>query len=660
MKKAEGNASWMCPSQSLKIILIILLIATSPMVIGQVHLPKVFSDNMVLQRGLDIPVWGTSGPAMEIIVELGGNRIKTVASQDSTWTLHMPQMQAGGPYVMRIYQGDSSQPAITFNNVLIGDVWLASGQSNMEWQVQQSMNAENEIKKANYPAIRFFNVPHNKKTDIQKEVNGGIWKALDSVNVKTVSAVAYFFARDLSTELNVPIGIIQSTWGGTPVETWTSREQLLASPITRKKVLQNDSITNQHFVKDSLALIRFWDIVYNPQNKTDKFIPKKKFDDSKWQEIEMPVTLKDMEISHYEGMVWLRKTVTIPTGMSESNLSVHLGHPEMNYSLYFNGEEICKNVWNANPMHNYDIPARLVKPGKNVIAVRMAFLWGGGGFNPPAEELYLSDGNTRITLAGPWKFKKDLEPDIPTIHNYHKYPTFLYNAMIHPLIPFGVKGFIWYQGEDNVSAPTDYRTLFPTLIDDWRIRWQQGYLPFLYVQLANHMKTKPEPSDSKWAELREAQTLTLTQPNTGMACIIDIGEANDIHPKNKQEVGRRLALLAKKIVYKMPVQAYGPMYKRHDIAGDQIKIHFSETGSGLAIRGAGKLKGFAVAGRDKKFHWADATIDGNNVMVKSDKIKKPVAVRYAWADNPDCNLINKEGLPAVPFRTDNWNVPEGE
>ncbi|MCC9137555.1 sialate O-acetylesterase [Pontibacter silvestris] len=634
----------------------LILVASHSMVYGQVNLPKVFSDSMVLQRGVDIPVWGTSNPGNQVTVELEGNRVKTVAGQDGKWILHMPSMQAGGPYAMRVYEGSQPQLVNEFKNVLIGDVWLASGQSNMEWQVEQAMNAEKEIKNAHYPDIRYFNVPHDKNIHAQSDVLGGSWEVIDSASVKTASAVAYFFARQLHIELDVPIGILQATWGGTPVEAWTSREQLLSSSITHDRILRNDLITANHFVKDSLNLVRFWEIVYNSQNKTDKIIPKRGFDDSKWAELTMPVTLKDMDMPSYQGLVWMRKAVSIPSSMGGKELSIDLGHPEMNYTLYFNGKEIAKNVWNAEPIHHYSIPAKLVKKGKNVIAVRIAFLWGGGGFNPPAEEMYITDGNSRVSLAGSWKYQKDLEPAIPMINNYHRYPTYLYNAMINPIVPYGIKGFIWYQGEDNVAAAHDYRALFPMLISDWRIRWRQGYLPFLYVQLANYMESKSEPSESDWAVLREAQTMTLAQPNTGMASIIDIGEADNIHPKNKQEVGRRLALLAEKLVYDKSVQAYGPLFQSYEIEGNKIKIKFSETGSGLAVRGSGQLKGFAVAGKDQRFYWADAVINGNSVVISSGKVKNPVAVRYAWADNPNSNLINKEGLPAVPFRTDSWDT----
>jgi sialate O-acetylesterase len=353
-------------------------------------------------------------------------------------------------------------------------------------------------------------------------------------------------------------------------------------------------------------------------------------------------------------MVWLRKKLSLPDSLAGKEVTLHLGHPEMNYSLYFNGQEICKNVWNSSPTHSYTIPAHLVKSGENTIAVRVAMMWGGGGLNPPADDLYITNGSSRISLAGKWLYKKDLETAFPKMLNYQYLPTVLFNAMINPLIPYGIKGFIWYQGESNAWAAYNYRTLFPMLINDWRQRWQQGDCPFLFVQLANYMKTKPLPAESEWAELREAQTLTLSLPNTGMACIIDIGEGNDIHPKNKQEVGRRLALIANKQVYKQNVIASGPVYTNFQKAGNRVRINFINTGSGLSTKDGKEVTGFAIAGKDKKFYWAKAIIEGDHVIVSSDKVAEPEAVRYAWADNPECNLVNSEKLPALPFRTDKW------
>lgn len=621
---------------------------------AQIKLPKVFGDSMVLQRGIKIPVWGSAAPGQHIIAALGKFRATVIADHAGQWKLHFPILKAGGPYELKISETGKPNTEIKLKGILIGDVWLASGQSNMEWSVQQSQDAAREIANADFSQIRFLQVGHDKKLTPQSDILNGKWKVCNPSNVQQFSAVAYYFARKIHKDQHVPIGIIQSTWGGTPIESWTSREQLLTSPITKSSMLANDNLSEQSFVNDSLNLIRFWDIVYHPQNNTDKIIPATRYDDSGWPTVEMPGLIKDFGIGSYEGMVWMRKKITLPESFFGKDLTLHLGHPEMNYSMYFNGEEICKTIWNSDPKQSYTIPAKLIRKGENTISLRIAMLWGGGGLNPPAEGINITDGTVKVSLAGNWRYQKDLEPGLPKIKNYQNYPSLLFNAMINPVIPFGIKGFLWYQGEANEAEAYNYRKLFPMLIDDWRKRWKQGDLPFLYVQLTNFKKTKPLPSESEWAELREAQTLTLSQPNTGMACIIDIGEADNIHPKNKQEVGRRLALNANKLVYKQNVTASGPLYKSYRKEANRIYIGFANASAGLRTKDTKEITGFSIAGDDHRFYWAKATIKGKYVVVYADQVQDPQAVRYAWADNPECNLINAEGLPAIPFRTDNW------
>lgn len=621
---------------------------------AQITLPKVFGDSMVLQRDVAIPVWGNAVPGTTVVAQLGKISAVTKADSKGKWMIRFPKFKAGGPYTLKISEQGKKDSDIELKGILIGDVWLASGQSNMEWQVQQSKDAQNEIAKANYPNIRFLFVEHDIKLTPQSDIAAGQWKTCDTNNVKQFSAVAYYFARKIHKEQNVPIGIIQSTWGGTPVESWTSRDMLLSSPITKNTMLANDTLTTQHFANDSLNMTRFWDIVFHPQNNADKTIPSPDYNDASWSAVEMPRLVKDFGIGNYEGMMWMRKKILLPASFAGKDLLLNVGHPEMNYSLYFNGVEICKTIWNNNAKQFYTIPASIVKNGENTISLRIAMLWGGGGLNPPAENIYITDGNAKISLAGSWLYNKDVEPAMPKIRNYHYYPSVLFNAMINPVIPYGIKGFIWYQGEANAGDAYSYRKLFPMMINDWRQRWHQDNLPFFYVQLANFKKTKELPSESEWAELREAQTMTLSLPNTAMACIIDIGDADDIHPTNKQEVGRRLALNVNKLVYKQNNIASGPLYKSFKKEGNQIRISFTNTGTGLSTKEGKEIKGFAIAGKDKKFYWADAVIKGDEVVVYCDKVAEPEAVRYAWDDNPACNLINKEGLPAIPFRTDTW------
>ncbi|RBL90487.1 sialate O-acetylesterase [Chitinophaga flava] len=617
---------------------------------AQIRIPMVFGDSMVLQREQPIPVWGWASPGTQIRGTLGTAHAKAVTGKDGKWMLHFPAFKAGGPYTLKVSGADDD---VEFKNVLIGDVWLASGQSNMEWQVKDAKDAAKEIAASNWPQIRFLVVEHNKSLTPQQDIGGGRWRACDTANTGGFSAVAYYFARRIHQEQNVPIGVIQSTWGGTPVEAWTGREGLLASPVTKQRILANDTLTKADFIRDSVDLVRFWDIVYHPQNNADHDIPAETFNDASWPQIEMPALVRDFG-GPYEGIVWMRKKITLPVSFKGKVLTVELGHPEMNYSLYVNGDEICKTVWNASLFHHYTIPTEMLKTGENVIALRIAMLWGGGGLNPPADSIYVSDGATRISLAGPWRYKKDLEPPVPAIRNYHCYPAMLFNAMIHPLVPYAIKGVIWYQGEANENAGFDYRQLFPSLIKDWRQRWKQGDFPFLYVQLANYKKIKPAPSESEWAEVREAQAMTQSLPNTGMACIIDIGEADNIHPANKQEVGHRLALVAGKQVYHQKGIVSGPSFVGFKVVNHRVRIRFAGTGTGLSTRDGKAVTGFAIAGADKRFYWASAVIEGNEVVVYSDLVATPTAVRYAWADNPVCNLINSAGLPAVPFRTDSW------
>ncbi|WP_343674676.1 sialate O-acetylesterase [Chitinophaga sp.] len=609
---------------------------------------------MVLQRDIQIPVWGTATPGMSVKAQLGNEIVTTKAGKDGKWMLRFPKFKAGGPYVLKITENGNLSTAITLEDVLIGDVWLASGQSNMEWEVQQAGNARKEIENANFPQIRFLMVDHDIETKPQPDILSGKWKICDTTNVKKLSAVAYFFARKVHKDQHVPVGIIQSTWGGTPIEAWTSREQLLTSPITSKRVSAEKMPVPADFVTDSLNGVRFWQMVYQPQNNMDKVIPASDYSDTSWHDMEVPGLMKDIGITYADGIIWMRKKVILPESFAGKELTLHAGRPEMNYSIYFNSAEICRNVWNAAPVHTFKVPGSLVKSGENTVAIRVAMLWGGGGLNPPADEIYITDGISRVSLAGRWKYKEGVEPILPVMHNYQSYPSLLFNGMINPLVHYGIKGVIWYQGEANSYEAYNYRTLFPMMIADWRARWQQGNFPFLYVQLANFMKVKPNPSESEWAELREAQMLTLSQENTGMACAIDIGEEGNIHPANKQEVGRRLALVANKLVYKQPVVASGPLFREFKKVGNSIRIHFTNTGAGLATRDGAPLTGFTIAGKDGHFQEAKAVIEGDEVVVSAGDGVDPVAVRYAWADNPVCNLINSENLPAVPFRTDKW------
>ncbi len=628
--------------------LILLFLALSIISKGQLTLADAFSDHMVLQRHIAIPIWGKSNPNQMVSVKLAGSEVVVRANENGDWSVSMPQMKEGGPYKLTVSNVGKKGKSIVCNDVLIGDVWLASGQSNMEWEVRSSMNAKEEIANAKNYSIRFLKIPHDISSTPKNCIGKTEWKVIDTITVKECSAVAYFFSKILNKETGVPIGIIQSTWGGTPVEAWTGREMLSSCSLTRERVACIDTIGLSHFKADSARIRRFWEIVYHPDDEVKKRLLNASYDDKEWGVLKMPGLLKEWNWPTFEGIIWLRKEVDIPSGMAGKDLTINLGRPELNYSLYFNDVEICKTVWNAAPSHKYFLPKEIIKQGRNVITVRLAALWHGGGFDPPAERMVISDGINEVSIAGSWKFNKELEPPVPQISNYQKYPSFLFNAMINPLIPYGIKGVIWYQGEDNVRDSYNYRFHFVNMINDWRIRFKLGYLPFYFVQLANFI----DASDSDWPLLRESQEYALSLPNTGMACIIDIGDANNIHPVNKQEVGLRLAKMALKDLYGKSGIVIGPRFKAYKIDGPKILVEINDNEKGLVVRSGSVASGFEIAGVDGKYVKANANVKGNIIEVSSENVANPRYVRYAWKDNPDSKVFDTDGNPLWPFRTD--------
>ena len=513
------------------VLSLVLLLANAGTAFADVKLPAVISDNMVLQQGKAARIWGWAEPGEQIMVGVSWRNMAwgVTADKNGKWSFVMTPPKTAGPYEMTF----SGKNTITIKNILFGEVWVCSGQSNMQMSVRSSANAEQEIAEADYPNIRLFAVERKVAEQPQADCVGS-WQLCNPQTVPGFSAAAYFFGRKLAQSLEVPVGLIHTSWGGTPAEAWT-----------RMGVLESEA--------DCAPILQRFDEAMAKYPEA-----KKKYEEelNKWKE-------------------------AVEKAKSE-------------------GEEP---------------PRRPRAP------------FGPGNPHSPAG---------------------------------------LYNAMIAPLIPYGIQGAIWYQGESNAGRAYQYRALFPAMITNWRNDWGQGDFPFLFVQLANFMAVSPEPVDSAWAELREAQLMTLALPNTGMAVILDIGEADDIHPKNKQDVGKRLALWALAKTYGQKLVCSGPIYKsmkrelRAVVRGSalgtegRIRLFFDHVGGGLVARGGEAMKGFAVAGDDRKFVWADAKIDGNTVVVSSDEVSKPAAVRYGWANNPVCNLYNKEGLPASPFRTDDW------
>ena len=630
----------------------------------KINLPAIFSDNMVLQRNTSIPIWGTAAPNEMIRVELDGKTATTNADKDGNWKVFLQAFKAGGPYEL-VVMGKNK---ITFKNVMIGEVWICSGQSNMEMKMEEigdNFDNENEIANSGNYNLRIYSVNQATAVEPKHNFTGTGWQICDSNTVKKFSAVAYFFGKYISEKINIPIGLINSSFGGTDIEAWTSAVSLQNikrfEPILAdlKKYSDGDTSTVKKYDEEKYE----WK---SSSNHTDPGFPKEgiswkdfEFDDSNWNKMNVPALWDQKELVNFDGSVWYRKEIDIPSSWGGRELILNLGPIDDIDVTWFNGIELgSSDRWNQP--RKYIVPALSVKPGKNVIAIRCIDTGGPGGMWGEEKQYSISiNSKDPISLAGEWKFKQSLAmnefPAKPVSLDDPNCPTVLFNAMISPLIPYAIKGAIWYQGENNTKNALQYRTLFPLMIKDWRSKWEQGNFPFFFVQLANYMSVFQEPAEDTWAELRESQLMTLKVENTGMATAIDLGDSSDIHPKNKREVGRRLSLIALSKLYGYRDEYSGPIYKSYHLKGDKIIIDF-DFSDGLKIKDGDILKGFAIAGTDHKFEWAHAKIIGKSVMVWNTTIKNPIAVRYAWSSNPICNLYNKAGLPASPFRTDDWEV----
>ncbi|MBN1406623.1 MAG: hypothetical protein JW956_02475 [Calditrichaceae bacterium] len=630
---------------------------------------KLFSDHMVLQRTLPVNIWGSANPNGILSIEFNGQSQTTVSDQDGKWKFTLQPMQEGGPYEMKIAGKDT----IILKDILIGEVWIGSGQSNMEMPLAgwgQVMNYEQEIAAADYPNIRLFQVYRTIGLQPERSIPSDGWKVCTPENVSQFSSTEYFFGRELFKELNVPIGLIHSSWGGTIIEAWMSSQGLKDFPEYQGQIDQLKKISKRYEEKykgqkiESMfaAMMKERDKEINNKelgmNDPEAKWSEVDIDISQWKTMQLPDLWENQGLAGLDGIVWFRKEVDLPKEWTGKGLTLHISAVDDIDSTFFNGVFVgTHNVYNEPRI--YSISKDLVKAGKNVIAVKVRDDQGGGGIwaDPKLLKISLNESKS-ISLTGEWFYRVGLDynelDNLGINPNNPNYPTLLSNAMIEPLIPFAFRGVIWYQGESNAGAAYKYRSLFPALVQDWRQRWGQGDFPFLFVQLANYKEVKPQPGDDDWAELREAQLMSLNVPNTGMAVTIDIGDAQDIHPKNKQEVGRRLTLNALKIAYNKDIVFSGPIYKSMKIKGSKIELTFDHVADGLKTADGKALKGFSIAGADKQFKWAKAKIENDKVIVWHPDVKNPAAVRYAWASNPICNLVNSANLPASPFRTDDW------
>lgn len=624
---------------------------------AQVSLPALVSDGMVLQRDKKIPIWGWASAGEEITVEFKDKVYKTVADKNRRWALSLAESQAGGPYTMSV---KGQKNVIRITDILIGDVWLCSGQSNMEFMMYKLADKyPDDIKNATNAQIRQFHVKQAFSFKSLDNVQGQ-WQFANPQTIGRFTAVGYYMVKALYDKYKVPMGIIHSSWGGTPAEAWTSEDGLKEFPKYLAKSNYFKDTANVLAVSRKDKAVK--DAWYNNLNKIDKNYLKASLSENKgkneWSVLTVPGFWENQGSPNVDGVVWARKEIEVPKSMTGEDAILDLGMIDDSDTTYFNGIKVGSTAIKYL-QRKYTIPASLIKQGKNTITVRITDTDGQGGFIKDKKYRLLTKTG-EINLSGDWEYKIGASVKALPVTSFTRLycqPASLYQGMIAPLLPYALKGIAWYQGESNTGKAEEYTALLSSMILDWRGKFEQAELPFLIVQLANYMEVVPQPSDSKWAELREAQLkVEQTLPNTGLAVTIDVGETNDVHPLNKRDVGSRLALAAQKLAYKNDSIIYsGPIYKSMAIQDDKIVIDFAHVGAGLLAKDNPRLQQFAIAGEDRKFVWANAKIEGNRVVVWNDNIKKPVAVRYAWANNPEgCNLYNKEGLPASPFRTDYW------
>jgi sialate O-acetylesterase len=624
---------------------------------ADISLPKLFSDHMVLQREATVPVWGWADPGEEITVSIAGQSLNTRAGNDGKWQVRLQAHVAGGPFEMTV----TGNNRVVFNDILFGEVWLCGGQSNMQWTLDMLRYQESDTARANNPNLRLFNVAVDLDYLPKKDIKAGYWNVASTGTMGNFSAVAYFYGRYLQETLKVPVGLISSNLGATFIETWMSAGALKQFPQFEQVVREMEaSGKNFDQLYADLNVFRAqWDQDFylkdDPgfaQNWQDPAT-----DVSDWKNIEIPNLWEDAGLENYDGSVWFRREFDMPEGFNRETFNIALNQIDDYDIAWVNGVKIGESFGSRN-WRNYFFPANILKPKGNVLVVRIFDAGGKGG-------MYTNAFWGNAILNGAWKYKPGArinasafpKPIVPN-GSFFTHPSLLYNGSIAPLQPFAIRGVIWYQGESNIYRAEEYDALLPALITDWRQQWGQGNFPFLLVQLANHLPEPDQPGESVWAELRAAQMKALSLPNTAVVAAIDLGEANDIHPPKKAEVGIRLGLAARKLAYGERIVHSGPVFQAMKKQGDKIRISFTSTGGGLVSKDKyGYLRGFAMAGADRKFHWAMAWIEGNTVVVFSPQVKRPVAVRYAWSDNPGpLDLYHKEGLPALPFRTDDWPV----
>ncbi|WP_448249712.1 sialate O-acetylesterase [Thalassotalea agariperforans] len=622
-------------------LLLINMLLFQGVTAAELKVHGLFGDNMVLQRNQPIKIWGQAESDAIISVKFASLKSDIKADESGFWKTEFPAQSQGGPYTLYI---ESKEKTLYFHNLLIGDVWVASGQSNMEWKVSWKIdNYQQEIIDSDFPNIRFYKTNTKVLVSPSDDIEGTGWRIASPDTVGDFSAVAWFFAKHANRNTQIPIGIIESNVGGTPAEAWSPIEALLKHNGYKniaKDFKDNPQDRNERIKQRGINEQLKWEIIKSNQGIKTLKIPSNDYDYSKWPTVEVPFS------QPIEDVVWLKRTFNIQSIPNTATIS--FGELNQIAHIFINGKQIVYKNW-EDSIKPYIISPELLQVGTNVITLRVVNSWDNQVIVGKKDETWLKLNEAKQDLSGNWYYSNNIEPSIPTVERISWWPSVLYNAMIHPLTQYPIKGALWYQGESNTDRPDDYTILFQDMISSWRKKWNIGNFPFVFAQLSSWKDIQEVPYESEWANLRYAQAKALELPNTGMAVTLDIGDAKDIHPRNKQDVGKRLWLAAKNIAYPDNIFHRGPTVTGITVTNNQVKVAFNQEHS-LELRGD-KLIGFEIAGKDKIFINASAKISGKNeVTIFNSKVSNPKYLRYAWQDNTPANLYNNLDLPAEPFK----------
>jgi len=620
-------------------------------------LSPLIGEHMMFQRDRPNAVWGWTTPGAEVRVTIAGRQSSGLAGSDGRWQAAITPPAAGGPYTLTI---DGPQH-VELKDVLVGDIWLCSGQSNMEFSLAHARGGEEDAKNSANPAIRLFHVAQ-KSSYTPALTPQGEWQLCGPSAFKGFggfSAVAYYFARQVNAETGVPVGLIEAAIGGTPAESWMSPEALQSFPEFAPGLAEIARLRDRGAPVYGNYVMHWYD---DYDRGVAGHWSGEIVDEQTWVPASLHDVFAKLGVPAAPAVVWLRRELNLPDPLPAGVARVLLGIVEKMDTVWINGQQVGASAWVENP-RAYPLRGGVLRPGRNQITIRVLKTAADGGFRSPPETLRLQLGDLTVPLEDGWRatLGADARPPHPLPLGYENWPTMptvLHLGMLRPLGPVALRGALWYQGEANFSRAAQYRTLLPAMIKDWRTQFNQPDLPFYIVSLPAFMKRRDQPGSDGWTDLREAQMLTArTVPHTGVVITVDTGDADNIHPIDKRPVGERLAWLALRDLYGKKVVSQGPTFTRAEVLPGSLRVHFEHTEGGLAVKGD-KLGEFSVAGADRVWHWAEARIDGETVVVSSPDVSVPVAARYAWQANPLATLFNGAGLPAAPFRTDDWSVTE--